>query len=82
VILGKEVAGVVAVVGLGGDPALVGTRILASTAGTGGYAEVAAVPSDGVVPVPAGLDVQDALALYRCGATAQGLVAAARKTGC
>ncbi|MFG1708678.1 zinc-binding dehydrogenase [Nonomuraea sp. M3C6] len=80
VILGKEVAGVVAEVGPGGDPALVGKRVLASTAGTGGYAEVAAVPADGIVPVPAGLDVEDALAVYRYGATAEGLVTTARVT--
>ncbi|KAB2365044.1 zinc-binding dehydrogenase [Actinomadura montaniterrae] len=78
VVLGKEVAGRVSAVGPDGDAALVGTRVLAGTAGTGGYAEVAAVPADSLVPVPDDLDLQDALALYRYGATAQGLVQAAR----
>ncbi|MEV5574183.1 zinc-binding dehydrogenase [Spirillospora sp. NPDC052269] len=77
VVLGKEVVGEVAEVGPGGDPALVGTRVLATTAGTGGYAEMAAVPADSLIPVPEGLDPHDAVALYRYGATAQGLVRAA-----
>ncbi|GAA2313170.1 zinc-binding dehydrogenase [Nonomuraea roseoviolacea subsp. roseoviolacea] len=80
VVLGKEIAGRVAEVGPGGDPGLVGTRVLASTQGTGGYAEAAAVPADSLIPVPAGLDLEDAVALYRYGATAQGLVRAARVT--
>ncbi|MFC5183782.1 zinc-binding dehydrogenase [Actinomadura harenae] len=78
VVLGKEVAGTVAEVGPGGDPALVGSLVLGSTAGTGGYAETAAVPADSLIPIPAGLDPHDAVALYRYGATAQGLVCAAR----
>lgn len=78
VVLGKEVVGDVAEVGPGGDPALVGTRVLASTTGTGGYAEVAAVPAESLIPVPEGLEPHDAVALYRYGATAQGLVRAAR----
>ncbi|MFC4907053.1 zinc-binding dehydrogenase [Actinomadura gamaensis] len=78
VVLGKEVAGRVASVGPDGDAGLVGTRVLASTTGTGGYAEVATVPADSLVPVPDVLDLHDAVALYRYGATAQGLVRAAR----
>ncbi|WP_431914920.1 zinc-binding dehydrogenase [Nonomuraea jabiensis] len=78
VVLGKEIVGQVAEVGPGGDPALVGTQVLASTLGTGGYAEKAAVPADSLIPIPAGLGLHDAVALYRYGATAQGLIRAAR----
>jgi NADPH2:quinone reductase len=78
VVLGKEIAGRVAEVGPGGDLELVGTPVLASTQGTGGYAEAAAVAADTLIPVPAGVDLEDAVALYRHGATARGLVGAAR----
>ncbi|MFC6881749.1 MULTISPECIES: zinc-binding dehydrogenase [Actinomadura] len=78
VVLGKEVAGQVTAVGPDGDADLVGARVLAATAGTGGYAEVAAVPADSLVPVPDGLDLHEAVAIHRNGATAQGLVRAAR----
>jgi NADPH2:quinone reductase len=80
VILGKEVAGDVVEVGAGVDPALVGSRVLATTAGTGGYAELALAPATSLIPLPAGLDFPDAVALYRYGATARGLIDTARVT--
>ncbi|GHE81702.1 NADPH:quinone reductase [Amycolatopsis deserti] len=80
VILGKEIAGLVTEVGPGGDPALIGTRVLASTAGLGGYAETAVVPAETLVPVSDGLGLPEAVALYRYGVTAQGLIRAARVT--
>ncbi|WP_115944609.1 zinc-binding dehydrogenase [Amycolatopsis thermalba] len=80
VILGKEIAGLVTEVGPGGDPALIGTRVLASTTGLGGYAETAAVPAATLVPVGEDLGLPEALALYRYGVTAQGLIRAARVT--
>lgn len=78
VVPGKEVAGEVVALGPGTDPALLGARVLASTAGTGGYAERAVVPVDSLVPVPVGVGVDDALAAYRYGVTADGLVRAGR----
>jgi NADPH2:quinone reductase len=78
VILGKEIAGLVADVGPGGDPALIDTRVLASTTGLGGYAETAIVPVDSLIPVGDGIGLPEAVALYRYGVTAQGLIRAAR----
>ncbi|MEV0237457.1 zinc-binding dehydrogenase [Nonomuraea sp. NPDC050786] len=78
VILGKEIAGVVADVGPNGDPALLGARVLASTTGLGGYAETAVVPTGTLIPVGDGIGLPEAVALYRYGATAQGLIRAAR----
>nr|WP_180217891.1 zinc-binding dehydrogenase [Streptomyces albus] len=80
VVLGKEIAGEVVAAGAGVDPTLVGSRVLATTAGTGGYAELAPAPVESLIPVPSGLDLRDAVALYRYGATAQGLVDAGRVT--
>ncbi|MEU8319659.1 zinc-binding dehydrogenase [Nonomuraea sp. NPDC048881] len=78
VILGKEIAGLVAEVGPGGDTALIGARVLASTTGLGGYAETAVVPTGSLIPVGDGIDLPEAVALYRYGVTAQGLISAAR----
>lgn len=80
VILGKEVAGQVVEVGPGGDTALIGTRVLASTAGLGGYAETAVASADTLIPVGDDIGLPEAVALYRYGATAQGLIRAARVT--
>ncbi|NJP96282.1 zinc-binding dehydrogenase [Nonomuraea sp. FMUSA5-5] len=78
VILGKEIAGLVTEVGPGGDTALIGARVLASTTGLGGYAETAVVPAGTLIPVGDGIGLPEAIALYRYGATAQGLIGAAR----
>ncbi|MFW5416421.1 zinc-binding dehydrogenase [Nocardiopsis sp. CNT-189] len=86
---GTGVAGRVAAVGEGVDPALVGTEVLAETgerdpetgsakSPTGGYAEKAAVPAEDLVPVPDGLDGREALALLLDGPTALLLERAAR----
>ncbi|RBQ12147.1 NADPH:quinone reductase [Spongiactinospora rosea] len=78
VILAKEIAGLVTEVGPGGDTALIGVRVLASTAGLGGYAETAIVPAANLVPVGDAIGLPEAVAVYRYGATAQGLIKAAR----
>jgi NADPH2:quinone reductase len=57
---GAEVAGVLA------D----GTRVVALTGGTGGYAELAAVPREFVVPIPDGVSDGAALAVLLQGLTA------------
>ena len=47
-----------------------GTRVVALTGGGGGYAEVAAVPREHVVPVPDGVSDGEALAILLQGLTA------------
>ncbi|MDO4905345.1 MAG: NAD(P)H-quinone oxidoreductase [Lautropia sp.] len=60
--LGLEVSGTVLAVGQGIDEWKVGDRVCALTDG-GGYAEFVAVPVGQVMPVPAGLSLQQAAAL-------------------
>jgi NADPH:quinone reductase len=67
---GMGVAGTVASVGEGVDPAWVGRRAVADTPGGGGYAEQAAAPADAVVAVPEALDLADAAAVLHDGRTA------------
>ena len=65
-ILGNGVGGVVG-----------GQQIVSTTGGSGGYAERAAVDASLPIPVPAGLDLADAVALLADGRTALALVRAA-----
>ena len=76
-VLGNGVGGVVAVVGEGVDPGLVGTRVVTSLGGSGGYAERAVADAASLVPVPDGLELADAVALLADGRTALALVRAA-----
>ncbi len=77
-IPGNGVGGVVASVGLEPDDQLIGKRVVASTGGSGGYAERATVDAGGLVEVPEGLELEDAVALLAVGRTAMMLV---RKAG-
>jgi NADPH2:quinone reductase len=77
-IPGNGVGGVVRAVGDGVDPALVGTRVVGSTGGSGGYAEVALVPLDVLYPVPDTLALDAAVAVLADGRTATLLVEAAK----
>ncbi|SHF99867.1 zinc-binding dehydrogenase [Streptoalloteichus hindustanus] len=70
---GNGVGGVVVAVGDGVDPALVGTKVVSTTGGSGGYAELVAVNAGDVVPVPDQLDIQVATAVLADGRTAIGL---------
>ena len=70
--------GVVASVGVEADDRLIGKRVVASTGGSGGYAERATVDAGGLVEVPEGLELEDAVALLADGRTAMMLV---RKAG-
>lgn len=70
---GGLVAGVVAALGPGVDPAWSNRRVLAGTGETGGFAERAVAPVADLFPVPDGLDLPQAVALYSDGATALGL---------
>jgi NADPH2:quinone reductase len=74
VIPGNGVGGVVAEVGDGVDATLVGTRVITSTGGSGGYAERVAVDSAGVIPVPEGVGLPEAVALLADGRTAMSLM--------
>jgi NADPH:quinone reductase len=74
VVLGNGVGGIVASVGAGADPALVGRRVVGSTGGSGGYAELVAVDVDELVEVPEKLELADAVALLADGRTAVGLM--------
>lgn len=61
-ILGLEVSGVIVDVGAGVSNLSVGQQVCALLAG-GGYAERVAVPARQVLPIPAGVTLQDAAAL-------------------
>ncbi|MER7015352.1 zinc-binding dehydrogenase [Saccharopolyspora sp. NPDC000359] len=74
---GGLVAGQVRAVGEGVGPAWLGRRVLAETGDSGGFAEEALVEVAGLFPVPDGLDLPGAAALFSDGSTALGLVEAA-----
>lgn len=76
-VLGNGIGGVVSAVGEGTDPALAGTRVVASTGGRGGYAQRCAVPAAGLIPVPDLLPTDEAVALLADGRTALALADAA-----
>ncbi len=74
-IPGNGVGGVVAAVGPGTDDAWVDRRVVASTGGSGGYAELVVVAVDALIPVPDGLGLDDAVAMLADGRTAMMLMA-------
>ncbi|GAA2603490.1 zinc-binding dehydrogenase [Actinomadura fulvescens] len=76
-IPGNGVGGVVAGVGEGVDPALVGKRVISSLRGEGGYAEKTAVDAASLIEVPDGLALDDAVALLADGRTARMMLTAA-----
>jgi NADPH:quinone reductase-like Zn-dependent oxidoreductase/nucleoside-diphosphate-sugar epimerase len=76
-ILGNGVAGTVLAVGEGVADSLVGTRVVSTLGGYGGYAELAVASADDVIPVPEGLSLEHAVALLADGRTAVGLARAA-----
>ncbi|GAA1570238.1 zinc-binding dehydrogenase [Actinomadura kijaniata] len=71
---GSLVAGRVASVGPGVDPAWLGRRVIAGTGEHGGFAERAVAAVEELFPVPDGLGLPEAVALHSDGSTAQGLV--------
>lgn len=76
---GLEVGGVVTAVGPGVDESLCGKTVVAVTAGqTGGYAERAVAIAAYTFPVPGGLALDTALAVFQVGAVARGLLSAMR----
>jgi NADPH2:quinone reductase len=76
-ILGNGVGGVVASVGAGVDPSLVSRCVVTSTGGSGGYAERVAVEATGLIAVPDGLGLAEAVALLADGRTALSLMRSA-----
>ncbi|RZU72363.1 NADPH2:quinone reductase [Micromonospora kangleipakensis] len=77
-IPGNGVGGMIAAVGPGVDPGLVGRRVVSGTGGSGGYAERVVVDRDLPVEVPAGLPLDEAVAVFADGRTATLLMDAAR----
>jgi len=77
VIPGNGVGGVVSAVGEGVDAGLIGTRVVTSTGGSGGYAQQVAVDAELLFEVPDELALDAAVALLADGRTATGLVRAA-----
>ncbi|MEV5543351.1 zinc-dependent alcohol dehydrogenase family protein [Saccharopolyspora shandongensis] len=69
-ILGSEIAGTVAAVGKGVDPAWVGRRVWAITGVGGGYAERVTAPEATLVPLPAAMSAVDAVTLGSSGMVA------------
>ena len=76
-IPGNGVGGVVAAVGPGTDPALVGRRVVTSLDGTGGYASQVVVDATAPFEVPSGLPLDEAVALLADGRTATMVVSTA-----
>jgi NADPH2:quinone reductase len=77
-IPGNGVGGTVVGAGPGTDPGLVGRRVVSSSKGSGGYAELVAVDARGLFVVPDGLPLDVAVALLADGRTATLMVRAAR----
>jgi NADPH2:quinone reductase len=75
-IPGNGVGGVVTAVGEGVDAGLVGRRVVTSMGGSGGYAERAAVDASGLLTVPDGLELDDAVAILADGRTATMMIRA------
>ncbi|MDO8212080.1 zinc-binding dehydrogenase [Conexibacter sp. CPCC 206217] len=69
-IPGYGVGGTVTAVAEGADPALLGRRVVGGTRGRGAYAERVALDAASVVPLPDGLALDAAVALFGDGRTA------------
>jgi NADPH:quinone reductase len=78
VIPGNGVGGVIREVGSGVDSGLLGARVVSTTGGRGGYAELVAVDAAEPIGVPGGLGIDVATALLADGRTAVGLTWAAK----
>jgi NADPH:quinone reductase len=73
-IPGNGVGGAVLAAGPAVGRGLIGARVLSSTGGRGGYAELASVPAATIIPVPDGVAMSEAVALLADGRTAVGLL--------
>lgn len=80
-IPGREIAGVVDLVGIGVDGNWLGRKVVAHLGGApGGYAELAVVEVDQVLRIPAGVDAATAVAMVGTGRTALGILEVAALT--
>ena len=77
VVLGNGVGGVIDRVGRDVDPAWIGSRVVTTTGGTGGYASFALARTTDLHRLPGRLGLRDATALLADGRTAVGLHRAA-----
>ncbi|WP_067666694.1 quinone oxidoreductase family protein [Nocardia miyunensis] len=80
-IFGFQAAGSVAEIGADVDPALLGSRVVAATAGSGAYAEKVCVPVESATVIPAGLSTEKAAAVLMGGSVATALLRRAALTG-
>ncbi len=80
-VLGNGVGGTVVAVGDDLDSAWLGTPVVATTGGRGGYATCALAAVSDLHRIPQGVDVSSAVALLADGRTALALVRAARIVG-
>ena len=80
-IPGTEAAGIVTGAGAGADPTLTGAPVVHFGHLCGVYAELTAVPAEFVVPLPAGVALDDAAAVAMNGTTAYVLTAVACQIG-
>jgi NADPH2:quinone reductase len=78
VIPGNGVGGVIREIGPGVDPGVLGARVISTTGGHGGYAELVAVDAGDPIRVPDGMGIEVATALLADGRTAVGLTRAAK----
>jgi NADPH2:quinone reductase len=77
-VSGREVAGVVDLVGAGVDPEWVGRRVVAHLGmASGGYAEAALAPVSALHPIPIAMEPEVAVAMIGTGRTAFGILEAA-----
>jgi NADPH2:quinone reductase len=76
-VLGNGVGGTVIAAGPGATPAVVGQQFVTTTGGSGGYAELVAVPAAELIPVPEGMALDQAVALLADGRTAMALMQSA-----
>ena len=74
IIPGNGVGGMVIAAGPGADDALVGQRVVTTTGGSGGHAELVLVDANLPIVVPDGLSLDDATALLADGRTAMMLL--------
>lgn len=76
-VFGFQAAGTIVELGAGADPALLGARVVAATAGFGAYAEFVATTAESVTVIPDGLATDLAAATQMPGSVAQALFATA-----
>jgi len=80
-VFGFQAAGIVAELGPGVDPGLLGARVVVATMGGGSYAERVCVPAESATRIPDGLSSDDAAAVLMGGSVTLALLETAALTG-